>query len=65
MSPVKSVDRELIPDCCMSCSEILIDEYTLVCNCSGCDVLPFQCCSDYKRLKWYNIKEEDELQLAV
>lgn len=50
---VTQVDRETIPDCCMTCQEILIDECTLVCNCSGCDVLPFQKCEEYQRLKYY------------
>ncbi len=64
MKTVQTLAKDIIPDCCMSCSEIMIEECTLCCNCTGRDVLPFQKCSDFKRLKWYQVKKE-ELQLAV
>ena len=53
METVVTVDKETIPDCCMTCQEILIEECTLVCNWSGRDILPFYKCNNYKRLKFY------------
>lgn len=53
MKTVQTLAKDVIPDCCMSCSEIMIEDCTLACNCDGCDVLPFQKCDDYKRLKYY------------
>jgi hypothetical protein len=53
MESRQNVERELIPDCCMTCSECLVEECTLVCNYDGVDILPFQKCNKYKRLKFY------------
>ena len=58
MKTVKTLAKDIIPDCCMSCKEIMIEEYTLACNCTGCDVLPFQKCSNYERLKYYGAQKE-------
>jgi len=55
---MKNVDNELVPDCCISCQEIMVENGTLACNYSGFDVLPFQKCEKYKRLKWYCVKEK-------
>jgi hypothetical protein len=64
MKKMDSVDREILPDCCITCQELEIDEYTLVCNYDGCDVLPFCKCSEFKRLKFYG-EHKTPLQIAV
>ena len=58
MKTVINVDKELFPDCCIACMEILIQDGTLACNCDGCDVLPFQKCENFKRLKYYGTHKE-------
>ena len=58
MKTVLTLAKDIIPNCCMSCMEIMIEDGTLACNCDGCDVLPFQKCSKYKRLKYYGDDKE-------
>lgn len=48
-----AVDRESIPDCCISCMECNVEDCTLICNYNGMDILPFHKCSQFKRLKFY------------
>ncbi len=50
---VAHVDKELMPDCCITCQEMNISGTTLSCNVDGVDVLPFYVCDGYTRLKMY------------
>ena len=61
---IERIEKEMLPDCCITCQEIYVQECTLTCNLDGIDVLPWCKCGEFKRLKMYG-QYRSPLKLAI
>lgn len=53
MERIGQIDRDTLPDCCVTCQELYIKCNTLACNLTGVDTLPYYKCQYFDRLRMY------------